>query len=257
MKFATGADFLAWHDKRLAFIGMSGVGKSTLAGYLDSDFWTTFCTDYLLADGPLRPELEAFAGKNFVASAQDITTLSAYVGKLGAEAEGGLGLPAFRRRQALYAEAERKTFETLAQTLASHQGPAIVDAGGSLVEIMAFDGSDPLLDQLTAQVFFVYIEANEDQTRALIDRQLCAPKPMFYRPEFLDQAIHDFVAPLETASPQAFIRFVFPRLVAARKPRYAALSAAGGVRLPLSLANHVRSDAELLHLIADQIDCPT
>ena len=257
MHFTSGAEFLAWQDKRLAFIGMSGVGKSMLAGYLNPDLWTTFCTDFLLADGPLRPELEAFAGKDFPASHEDISTLSAYVGKLGAAVEGGLSLDEFRRRQTLHAKAERETFETLAQTLASHEGPAIVDAGGSLVEIIEFDGSDPLLDQLAAEVFFIYIQADAGQTRKLIDRQLLAPKPMFYRPDFLDQAIGEFDDPLESASPDAFIRFVFPRLIEARKPRYAALSAAGGVCLPLSLANQVRSDEELLQLIADHIDTPT
>lgn len=257
MQFNSGAEFLAWQDKRLAFIGMSGVGKSTLAGYLDPSLWTTFCTDFMLADGPLRPELEAFAGEDFAASPDDIATLSAYVGKLGAQVDGGLPLDEFRRRQGLHAKAERKTFETLAETLAKHDGSAIVDAGGSLVEIVEFDGSDPLLDQLAEQVFFIYIEADEDQTKELIDRQLLAPKPMFYRPDFLDQAISDFGEPLETASPDAFIRYVFPKLIEARKPRYSALSAAGGVCLPLSLANQVRSDEELLQLIADYIDTPT
>lgn len=258
MQFSSGAEFQAWADKRLAFIGMSGVGKSTLAGYLDPQVWTTFCTDYQLADRALRPELEAFAGADFVCGPDDIRVLSAYVGKLGAQAKGGLPLDEFLRRQRLHAAAERQTFADLTGQLAAHTGPAIIDAGGSLVEILTFATPDPLLDQLLDQMFFVYIDASEAKEEEVIARQLKAPKPMFYEPAFLRAAIEDFAAaggqPLDQANPDDFIAFVFPRLMAHRRPRYAALADRGGVRLPFDLANQVRSDQDLLDLIIQQID---
>lgn len=254
MNFTTGDQFLAWRDKRLAFIGMSGVGKSTLAGYLNPDQWVTFCTDYALADGPLRPQLEAFAGKDFPVGPHDISVLSAYVGKLGDPGLGGLPLNEFRRRQREHGIAERQTFEDLLTRLESHQGPALIDAGGSLVEILDFQAADPLRARLSEQVFFIYIETDEVQTGELIDRQLKAPKPMFYCQKFLDHMIEQFGTPLDQADPNAFIAYIFPHLIAHRRPRYAALADGGGVRVPLSQANQVRSDQDLLTLIAEHID---
>lgn len=254
MRFHSGKDFLSWRDKRLAFIGMSGVGKSTLTNYLDLEQWATFCTDFELADGPLRPELEKFAGPDFPVGPNDISTLSAYVGKLGDPAQGGLDLGEFRRRQALHEKAERQTFLNLIARLRSHQGPALIDSGGSLVEILEFDRPDPLRQSLCDQMFFIYIEANEDQTHELIDRQLRAPKPMFYRADFLDQAIADFGAPIDQADPNDFIRHIFPRVIRARRPRYAALATEGGVAIPLEFTSQVRNKHQLLTLIADHID---
>ncbi len=252
---------MRWPNKRLAFIGMSGVGKSTLATFLDPSLWTAFCTDFALADGPLRSELEAFAGPDFPVAEDDISVLSAYIGKLGDPQRGGLDLKTFRQRQHRHGVAERQTFERLLQQLARHAGPAFVDAGGSLVEILDFDRPDPLRTALTDQLFFVYIAADAGQTAALIDRQLQAPKPMFYQPQFLEAALADFFAregradqALDRVDPDAFIRFVFPRLCAHRAPRYAALARAAGVQVPLHRANAVRSDQQLFDLIAEHLD---
>ena len=254
MNFDSGSAFLAWPNKRLAFIGMSGVGKSTLASYLNPHVWTQFCTDYLIADGPLRQQLSASVGPDYACSPQDISALTAYIGKLGTPAQGGLALDEFRRRQQAYGLAERQTFEDLSATLAAHQGPAILDVGGSLVEILDFDRPDPLRTALLTQVFFVYIETTELQTQALIDRHFVSPKPMFYQSAFLTAALAAFARPIEQVAPDAFIRYVFPRLVAHRRPKYEALARQGGVSLPLDRANQVRSDQELLDVIAEAID---
>ena len=249
MQFSSGAEFLASAPKRLAFIGMSGVGKSTLAGYLNPAAWTTYCTDHALADGPLRPELAAFAGADYGCGPDDIAVLSAYVGKLGALPEGE-----FRKRQNLHRMAERKTFEAVAQRLKEEAQSVIVDAGGSLVEILDFEGGDPLVQDLCDQVLFVYIEADLEHEAEIIARQLQAPKPMYYHEGFLTQAIADFDQPLTPDSADAFIAFVFPRLMAHRRPRYAALAKAGGVTVPLKATNAVRTDAALFALIAEAID---
>ena len=258
MKFASGAAFLEHESKRLAFIGMSGVGKSTLAGYLDPQTWQTFCTDHALADTFLRPELDAFAGQDFRCGPSDISVLAAYVGKLGSTAEGGLPETEFRARQERHCRAERHTFEQLAQTLPSVEQSVLVDAGGSLVEILDFGGDDPLVTTLCNQVLFVYIQADETHEAEIIARQLKSPKPMYYHRNFLDTAIKDFEAwagmPIAQAAPDAFIAYVFPRLMAHRRPRYEALARAGGVTISLKDANAVRSDAALLTLISEAID---
>ena len=254
MRFTSGKEYMNWEGKKLAFIGMSGVGKSALSSYLDPANWTRVCTDFDLAVGPLRPELENFAGIDFPVGHDDISILSSYVGKLGKLELGGLDFVTFKERQQRHAIAERQTFEELIDKLKQISGSAIIDAGGSLVEILDFENNDPLRESLAELVFFVFIEATPDEVSKLIKRQLAAPKPMFYQPDFLNLALTDFGRAIEDTDPDEFIRFVFPRLCEHRAPRYRALAQEAGVRVTLADANRVRTDSELHQLIVEAID---
>jgi hypothetical protein len=84
---------------------------------------------------------------------------------------------------------------------------------------------DPVLSILSRHLLLVWIEGSEAHTEELIRRFDRAPKPMYYRPEFLSRTWEAYLAETD-ANPDArrsrpFVRFAYARAMAHRQPLYA------------------------------------
>ena len=285
MRYASGQAFLDAPNKTIAFVGMSGTGKTTLGQRFDRERWFNYSVDYrigtwhlseaihddLTALAAQEPTLRDLLRSDSIYIRNNITphnlaALSRYIGKLGNPAQGGRALADFRERQARHAAAERAAlmdiprFIERAQRLYGYPH-FLVDAGGSLCEVMDFAALDrcPIYQLLAEQVLVVNLVPDSAMMETLIARQLAYPKPMYYRPAFLDAAIEAFLAEtqlaeIDLADCDAFVRFVIPRLAESRAPRYQILGERLGVNLPLAEIAGLSDGDAILGRIAQAID---
>ena len=269
-------------SQAFTLLGMSGVGKTTLANKLPRDRWFHYSGDYrigtrylgeaihddLYLEAMKLPKLASLLMSDSIyirsnISMNNLAPLSAWIGTLGDPSQGGHGLEEFTRRQKLHEKAESAAlldvgyFMDRATSVYGYDH-FLVDAGGSLIEIVDLDrvSDDPVLQHLTQRTQLVYIEANEDHVESLIERTIAYPKPMFYRADFLAQAIKDYSAETAAASadtfhPLEFVKWVFPRLIRARRERYERLVAAGlALRVSADAIARVENEADFFDLIA-------
>jgi len=100
----------------------------------------------------------------------------------------------------------------------------------------------------------LYIQVtNQAQEDTLIDRAQTSPKPLYYRPEFLQQYLQNYFEEtgLEYAAqidPDEFARWVFPHLFRSRVPRYEAI-AKHGYTVTSDEAAMIRDEDDFLELL--------
>ena len=278
MKF-TPASFRAWQHKRITLLGMSGVGKTHLATLLRREDWFHYSGDYRIGTRYLNehildqikqqamqvPFLRDLLRRDWIhirnnIRVDDLGPVLSFVGKLGDPERGGVELTPFRQRQALYRQAE---------ILAMHDVPSFIDkardiygythfvndAGGSLCDL----DSAGVIEQLAQHSLILYIkvtDAQEEQT--LIQRAQQAPKPLYYRPEFLDAQLARYLSEnqLDYAAqmdPDAFTRWIFPHLFHARAPRYDAIVKPHGYTVTSQALATVRDEHDFLALLTAAI----
>ena len=97
-------------------------------------------------------------------------------------------------------------------------------------------------------------------TAELVRRFDRAPKPMYYKPDFLTRAWADYRAETGLAEqdvdPDAFVRWTYARALAHRQPRYAAM-ARRGVTVGADEVDALTHPADFEALIARAIDRKT
>jgi len=267
-------EFRGWPNKALTLLGMSGVGKTTLAGKLSKSTWFHYSGDYRIGTKYLAepildnikkqamqvPFLRELLRSDSIYIANNITVtnlapLSTFIGKLGDPARGGLELAEFKRRQALHREAEIGAMRDVPEFVAKARDiygytQFVNDAGGSVCEL----DDEPTLQALGEVTLVVYIQAEAELERELIERQVRSPKPLYYQERFLDAQLAEYLreqglAAAEQIDPDAFVRWIFPRLVAHRRPRYEAIAARYGCTLPAGALDQVRDEADILALL--------
>ena len=125
------------------------------------------------------------------------------------------------------------------------------DVGGSLCEL-----DDPgVIDLLVQHTLILYIRVTEkSEEDALITRAQTNPKPLYYRPEFLNEQLHHYLElhVLEYAAqvePDDFCSWVFPRLFHSRLPRYQAIAGPHGYTVTSREVAAVRDEADFLELL--------
>ena len=281
MKFKL-EEFRAWENKRVTLVGMSGVGKSYLSAKLRGDDWFHYSGDYRIGTRYLNehiidmikaqairiPFLKDLLRNDWIyfknnIRINDLGPVLSFVGKLGDPERGGVEIGEFIERQAIYHQAEVDAMYDIPHFIEKAQKiygyPHFVnDVGGSLCEL-----DDPgVMDLLVDNTLILYIQVtNKEQEQLLIERAVSDPKPLYYRPDFLQQHLQTYFAEtgLEYAAqinPDDFARWVFPRLFHSRLPKYDAIAELGYTVTSEEVAR-VENGADFVRLLETAIERQT
>jgi len=266
--------FRSWEHKCVTLMGMSGVGKTRLSALLRDHNWFHFSGDYRIGtrylDEPILDNIKQQAMQvpflldllrsDSIYIRNNLTVdhlkpVSTFLGMVGDPECGGLPLREFKRRQNLHREAEIDTMRDVpffihkAQTLYGYRN-FVNDVGGSLCEL-----DEPgIIELLAEHTLILYISTTEEDEAQLIARAESAPKPLYYREAFLDEALAEYMSShqlefVAQIDPDEFARWVFPRLFHSRIPRYEAIAAQHGYTVSSTDIAKVETEADFLALL--------
>jgi shikimate kinase len=271
--------FLNWPQKAVTLLGMSGVGKTTLANKLPKDRWFHYSGDYRIGtkyleepilDNIKRQAMQVDFLRDLLRSdsiyiASNITVhnldpISTFLGKIGRRDLQGLSLTEFKRRQRLHMRAEAAAMKDVADFIEkTHEiygyDHFLNDAGGSICEI-----DDPeMIRALSENTLILYLRAGAEMEAELIRRAIANPKPLYYREDFLDAKLAEYLAREHLGSadwiePDKFVRWIFPELVKHRRPRYESLADGYGYSVDARDLENVQNEADFFELVASAID---
>ncbi len=275
----TAAEFRRWDRKSITFVGMSGVGKTHLASRLRAAHWFHYSADYRIGtrylnepilDNIKRQAMQVPFLRELLRSdsiyisnnitVDNLTAVLTFLGKLGDPTLGGLELAEFKRRQKLYRDAEVSAMLDVPDFIAkAHEiygyRHFVNDSAGSLCEL-----DDPqVLRVLAEHTLIVYIEATAENGRELLRRAAADPKPLYYRPGFLDTELETYLRTrglraIAEILPDDFVLWMFERLFRARIPRYEAIARDYGYTIGADVLGAVRSEAEFLECIERMLE---
>jgi hypothetical protein len=271
-------EFLDWKTKRITLLAMSGAGKTTLANKLPKAKWFHYSGDYRIGTKYLEepildnikrqamrvPFLRELLLSDSIHISNKITVdnlapVSSFLGKLGNPDLGGLCLQEFKRRQKLHHQAEIAAMNDVPDFIDKavdiygyHH--FINDAGGSVCEL---DNPD-VLETLAQNTLIVYIKIPPELEQTIIERAKSDPKPLYYREEFLDEKLAEFMqlknyASTDVIEPDDFVSWVFPELFKSRLPRYQAIADQYGYTVDANDVATVKSEDDFIRLIADAL----
>jgi len=275
----TRSEFMRWPHKAITLLGMSGVGKTTLAYKLPANKWFHFSGDYRIGtkylaepilDNIKRQAMQVGFLRDLLRSdsiyiASNITVhnlapIATFLGKIGRQDLGGLPVAEFKRRQHLHREAEIGAMCDVAEFIVKAKeiygyDHFINDAGGSIVELEDERTEKTLADN----TLILYLKPDAQLERDLVQRAIDNPKPLYYQEQFLDRKLAEFLSEAELENveqivPDEFVRWIFPSLVAHRRPRYEALAAKHGYTLNARLTEAITSEQDFLDLVASVLD---
>ena len=270
--------YLSWENKAVTLLGMSGVGKTTLANKLPRTSWFHYSGDYrigtrYLGEAILDNIKKHAMGCEFLRdllcsdaiyicnniTIENLEPLSPFIGKLGDPARGGLPLDEFVRRQRQHHEAEVAAMRDVPDFIAKARdiygySHFINDAGGSVCEL-----DDPAtIECLARHTLLLYIRPSDDMEQEFVRRTMAHPKPMYYEEAFLRRNLDEYLeqeglrSP-EEVDPNGFVQWIFPRLIAHRRPVYEAIADGFGYSIDAASIEQVRDEADFHDLVASAI----
>jgi hypothetical protein len=271
--------FLDWESKSITLLAMSGAGKTTLANKLPKDRWFHYSADYRIGtkylgepilDNIKRQAMEVPFLKKLLLSdsiyihnnitVDNLAPVSSFLGKLGNPKQGGLTLKEFKRRQSLHHQAEIEALNDVPEFI--HKAEDIYgykhflnDAGGSACEL----NNPEVVESLAKNTVIIYIKIPSSLENAIIARAKNEPKPLYYREEFLDKNLADYMSIHNISSPNLippddFVTWIFPKLFKSRLPRYQAIADQYGYTLDANDVAKVSNENDFIQLIADAMD---
>ena len=272
-------EFLRWEHKAITLLGMSGVGKTTLANKLPKTNWFHYSGDYRIGTKYLAepivdnvkraamqvPFLRGLLCSDSIYICSNITVhnlepLSTFLGKVGDPSKGGLTCEEFLARQRLHHDAEINAMRDVVEFVEKARDiygydHFVNDAGGSVCEL-----DDPeTIEVLAAHTMIIYVRADLDMEQELIRRQKTHPKPLYYDESFFRRSLATYLDREDLDSPGAidpdqFVRWIFPRLVEQRRPLYERIACAYGYTVTAAEAEAVRDEQDFIELVARTID---
>jgi hypothetical protein len=281
MLFDKAEDFLRQPRHAVTVFGMSGVGKTRLAALLRKSHWFHYSVDYRIgtrhmgeyivdnfkSEAMKVPFLSDLLRSDSIKIESNITfenlsPLSTYLGRPGNPAKGGLSLAEYQRRQAQHGAGEVQAlleiprFIERAHDLYEYDD-FIADTGGSLIEVIDLDDpTDPVISALTGNTVLLYVRGTEKDADALVERFRQSPKPMYYRPAFLEAKWAEYKAEAGVTNdadvdPDLFGAWGFEALLHDRLPRYQRLADLHGYTVDAADLAIVRDGDEFLDLLAN------
>jgi len=280
MLFARPEDFVKAPRHAVTVFGMAGVGKTRLSALLRKNRWFHYSVDYrigtrymgeFIVDNFKReamkvPFLRDLLRSDSIYIRSNITfdnldPLSTYLGAPGDPERGGLPLAEYQRRQHQHKVAEISALRDVPEFIERAQAlydydDFICDTGGSLIEIIDHDDAeDPVVRTLTAHTALLYIRGTDADAEQLISRFRASPKPMYYRPEFLEARWAEFkqergIGRDEDVDPIEFGAWGFEALLHDRLPRYQALADNFGYTIDAADLATVRDGTDFIGLMA-------
>jgi hypothetical protein len=273
------AEFLSWPHKAITLLGMSGVGKTTMAGRLPKSKWFHFSGDYRIGTkylaepildnikrqamqiGFLRDLLRS--DSIYIASnitVENLEPVATFLGKIGRTDLGGLPVDEFKKRQRLHREAEIGAMRDVAEFIEKAQtiygyDHFLNDAGGSVAEL----DDVKTIETLAKHSLILYLKPDAELEKKLVQRAIDDPKPLYYQEPFLDAKLAEYLGQTGLKSPDdivpdEFVRWIFPALVQHRRPKYEALARDYGYTIDAAAAGAIRSEADFLELVASVLD---
>jgi hypothetical protein len=115
-----------------------------------------------------------------------------------------------------------------------------------------------MMKVLADHTLILYLRAGDDMEQELIRRAIANPKPLYYREDFLAREMQAYLAETAATSPDEvdpdhFVRWIFPRLVQHRRPRYAALASQYGYTVDARDIPGIRDEQDFLNLVVGAI----
>lgn len=272
-------DFRLSEHKAITLLGMSGVGKTTLANKLDNQQWFHYSGDYRIGtkylEEPILDNIKAKAMHvDFLAdllrsdsiyicnniTVNNLEPVSTFLGKLGNPQLGGLAIEEFIKRQRLHRQAEIYAMLDVPEFMNKAQDiygyPSFLnDAGGSLCEL----DDEEVFRVLSDNTLILYIRASQAHEELLCERAITAPKPLYFQEKFLHDHIELFLQQndlhtIEEIVPDDFNSWVFPKLLEHRKPLYESIADRYGYTVDLEDIQNLRDQKDFIDLICQAID---
>jgi hypothetical protein len=272
-------EFRAWQNKKVTLLGMSGVGKTYLSTLLCGHNWFHYSGDYRIGtrylDEPILdiikqqamqvPFLRDLLRRDWIyirnnIKVDDLGPVLSFVGKLGDPERGGVPLEEFVQRQAQYREAEIAAMLDVPEFIRKSREiygyrHFVNDVGGSVCEL-----DDPsVINLLVKHTLILYIQVTDkEEEKKLIDRAQSDPKPLYYRPDFLQEQLGIYLQDngmsyAAEMDPDEFTRWIFPRLFSSRIPRYEAIAQPHGYTVTSREVSEVRDEEDFLQLLESAI----
>ena len=272
------AEFLNWPRKVITLMGMSGVGKTTLGSMLPKNEWFHFSADYRIGTRYLKepildnikqqamkqPFLRDLVLSDSISFRSNITfqhlkPVSTFLGKIGNPDLGGSSIDEFKRRQHLHRAAEVKATSDVAEFIGKARdiyGRAhfLNDTGGSICEL----GDDEAWDELSKHSLIFYLKADDAMEEMMIQRAQADPKPLYYDDVFLAEHISEYLnlkgfQRTNEIDPDEYVKWVFPALIAHRRPLYERITAKYGYTIDASKVLSVKNEMDVMNLLSNAL----
>jgi len=283
MIYPSKSDWRGTAQKRVALIGMSGLGKSYLSNILrGSGDWFHYSVDYRIGTHYLGEHIvdnfKQEAMKNpflaehllsdsiYIASNitfENLAPLSRYLGKPGNPDKGGISFEEYMVRQAQHREAEIAAtqdsvkFIEKANRIYGYEN-FICDTSGSICEVTDPENkNDPTLKALSNHTLIILLKGSASHTEMLIERFNKAPKPMFAREGVMRERwtryLNEKKLSEREVDPDSFIRWSYAQMLEDRLPRYQAIADNWGITIDADAFQGITTASEFEDVVADHL----